>query len=134
VEKYGKVRQAHMKILRVRIACWIPKATNTLSECVILVASLLQQWLHEHTSVLRLMFVACLVTFKSYRIYLSVLRVPCDCLKDQLLVHNLLQIETTCVLCEVGRNIRILNKLMRVFGLAMTQAVIRRPLTAEAWV
>jgi hypothetical protein len=33
---------------RMRTACWIPKATNTQSEYVILIAFLLQQWLHEH--------------------------------------------------------------------------------------
>jgi hypothetical protein len=73
VEKYGKVRQAQTTILRVRIACWIPKATNTLSEYVILVACLLQQRLHEHTSLLRFTYVTCPVIFKSFRIYLSVI-------------------------------------------------------------
>jgi len=32
------------------IACWIPKATNTESECVIFFAFQLQQWLHERAS------------------------------------------------------------------------------------
>jgi len=31
---------------RMRIACWIPKATNTHSEYVILIVFPLQQWLH----------------------------------------------------------------------------------------
>jgi len=35
---------------RMRIACWIPKATDTHSEYVILVAFPLQQWLHENAS------------------------------------------------------------------------------------
>jgi len=30
------------------IACWIPKATNTHSDYVLLIAFLMQQWLHEH--------------------------------------------------------------------------------------
>jgi len=34
-------------IWRVRIACWIPKATNTHSEYVTLIAFRLQEWLHE---------------------------------------------------------------------------------------
>ena len=42
-----------MTIWRTRIACWIPKATDTHTDCVILVAFLLQQWLHEHASMLR---------------------------------------------------------------------------------
>ena len=33
-----------MTIWRMRIACWIPKATNTHSEYVILIALPLQQW------------------------------------------------------------------------------------------
>jgi len=43
-----------MTIWYMRIACWIPKPTNTHSQYVILVAFPLQQWLHECTSMLRL--------------------------------------------------------------------------------
>jgi hypothetical protein len=32
---------------RMRIACWMPNATNTRSEYVIRIAFPLQQWLHE---------------------------------------------------------------------------------------
>jgi hypothetical protein len=42
-----------MTIWRMRVACWIPKATNTHSEYVILVAFPLQKWLHERASMLR---------------------------------------------------------------------------------
>ena len=42
-----------MTIWRRRIACWIPKATKTHSEHVILIAFPQQQWLHEHASTLR---------------------------------------------------------------------------------
>jgi len=38
-------RTPQMKIWRMRIACWTPKATNTHTECVILVAFPLQQCL-----------------------------------------------------------------------------------------
>jgi len=41
-----------MTIRRMRIACWIPKATDTHSEYVIPVAFPLQQWLHERASLL----------------------------------------------------------------------------------
>jgi hypothetical protein len=37
-----------MTIWRMRIACWLPKATNTHSECVISIAFPLQKWLHEN--------------------------------------------------------------------------------------
>jgi len=36
-----------MTIWRMRIERWIPKATNTHSEYVVLIAFPLQQWLHE---------------------------------------------------------------------------------------
>jgi len=39
-------------------ACWIPKATNTQSECVILNAFPLQQWLRECASLLHYMHTA----------------------------------------------------------------------------
>jgi hypothetical protein len=44
-----------------RIACCIPKATNTCSEYAILIASPLHQWLHEPSSVLRYRYIARLV-------------------------------------------------------------------------
>jgi hypothetical protein len=50
-----------LTIWRMRIARWIPKATNTLSEYVILIAFPLQQWLHVRVSALRYAAVACLV-------------------------------------------------------------------------
>jgi len=50
-----------MTIWRMRIACWIPKGTNTLSEYVILIAFPLQQWLYERASVLRRTYTASLV-------------------------------------------------------------------------
>jgi hypothetical protein len=43
----------HMTIWRMRIACRIPKATDTNSEYVIIIALPLQQWLHERSSILR---------------------------------------------------------------------------------
>jgi hypothetical protein len=47
---------------RMRIACWIPKATNAHSGCVMLIAFLLQQWLHERAFLLRYTYIGCLVT------------------------------------------------------------------------
>ena len=49
-----------MTIWRMRIACWIPEATNAHSECVILIAFPLQQLLHERASLLRYPCVVCL--------------------------------------------------------------------------
>ena len=49
-----------MKKWRMRIAYWIPTATNTHSEYVILLALPLQQWFRERAS-LRHTYIACLV-------------------------------------------------------------------------
>jgi hypothetical protein len=40
-------------IRRLRRACWLPKATETHSEYVILIASPLREWLHERAVMLR---------------------------------------------------------------------------------
>jgi hypothetical protein len=45
-------------IRRMHIACWITKATNIHSEYVILIAFLLQHWLHERSSTLRYTYIA----------------------------------------------------------------------------
>ena len=50
-----------MTIWRMRIACWIPKATNTHSGYLMLIVFPQQQWLHERTSMLRYTPIACLV-------------------------------------------------------------------------
>ena len=42
-----------MTTRRMRIASWIPKATNIYSEYVTLIAFALQQWLHKRVSLLR---------------------------------------------------------------------------------
>ena len=52
-----------MTMWLTRIACWIHKATNTHSECVIPIAFPLQQWLQERTSMLRYTYSACLIFF-----------------------------------------------------------------------
>jgi len=48
-----------MTIWRMRIACWIPKASNTHSQYVILIAFPLQQWLHGRPSMLRYAYIDC---------------------------------------------------------------------------
>jgi len=54
--------RSQMTIWHMRIACWIPKATNTHSGCVMLIAFPLQQWLQERASILRFTYIACLVS------------------------------------------------------------------------
>ena len=50
-----------MTIWLMRIACWITSAKNTHPEYVILIAFPLQQRLHEHASMSRYAYIACLV-------------------------------------------------------------------------
>jgi hypothetical protein len=49
VEQY----RPQVTILRMRISCWIPKATNAYSEYAIPIAFPQQQRLHERSTVLR---------------------------------------------------------------------------------
>ena len=55
-----------MTIWDMRIACWVPTATNTLSEYVTLTAFPLQQWLHKRFSMLRYTYTACLVIYNNF--------------------------------------------------------------------
>ena len=54
-----------MTIWHMRIAGWIPKATNTYSEYVILISSSRQQWLHECALVLIYTYFSCLIVVTS---------------------------------------------------------------------
>jgi len=47
-----------MTMWRMRVACWIPKAIDTPSEYVILMAFNLQQWLHEFVSLSSFTYIA----------------------------------------------------------------------------
>ena len=57
-----------MRIRRMCIVCRIPKVTDTHTEYVILIAFPLQQWQHEHASILRLYIhlLPCCVCFYLY--------------------------------------------------------------------
>jgi hypothetical protein len=59
--------RVHITIWRMRIACWIPKATNTRSEYEILTAFPLQQWLYEHASMLLCTYIGCRVSYKIWQ-------------------------------------------------------------------
>jgi len=51
----------------MRIAFWIPKATNMHSEYAIIIASAQQQWLHDSASLLRHTYIAYLVNLNNDR-------------------------------------------------------------------
>jgi hypothetical protein len=57
-----------MTIWRMRIACWIPKATNTQSKYVMFITFALQQRLHERASLLHFSTVAALLLAESVKI------------------------------------------------------------------
>jgi hypothetical protein len=42
-----------MRIWRMRISYWVPKAINTHLDYIILISFSLQRWLHERATVLR---------------------------------------------------------------------------------
>ena len=46
----------------MHFACWITKATDTHSEYVTFIAFPQKQWLREHASMSRYMYIGCLVT------------------------------------------------------------------------
>jgi hypothetical protein len=54
-------------ICRMRIACWIPKATNAHTDSVLLIAFPLQQWLHSSSSMLPYTCNVCLVYNDFYK-------------------------------------------------------------------
>ena len=64
VENTVEPGRSQMAIWRRRIACWTPTSINTHSQCVIIIVSSLQQWLHERRSVLRYTDLACLFHIK----------------------------------------------------------------------
>ena len=53
-------------IRRMSIACWIPRATYTLSEYVIVITFTLQQWLQKCDSVLHCTYIASLVSVQVF--------------------------------------------------------------------
>jgi len=69
VEKYYRAWQATDDNImrRRRIACWIPKATNPHSGCVILITFPLRWWLQAHALMLHYKYIACPVIFHYYQ-------------------------------------------------------------------
>jgi hypothetical protein len=63
VENIVQPDRPQMTIWRKRIACWIPVATNTLSEYEIFIAFPVEQWLREDVSMLRYTHIVCLFIF-----------------------------------------------------------------------
>jgi len=60
VENVVQPDRPQMTVRRMRIACWITKATNTHAEYVVHTAFPLQPWWHEFASLLRCTYIASL--------------------------------------------------------------------------
>jgi hypothetical protein len=66
-KKFVERGRPQMTIWRLRIACWIPKATDTHSEYVIPISFPPQPWLHERAALLPDTYIGCLVLFSRAR-------------------------------------------------------------------
>ena len=74
-----------MTIWCMCLACQIPNATNTCSECVILMAFTLQQWLCKHVSLLRYTYIICLVYYLRHFSYNGM---KCYCLTGRAVLQQ----------------------------------------------
>ena len=65
MEKYGRAGEAtdDKIVRRLRIICWKSKATDTHSDCVILITFLRGQWLLKRASMLGYTYIVCLVIY-----------------------------------------------------------------------
>jgi hypothetical protein len=52
-----------MTIWCMRVACWVPKATNTHTGSVIIIVLPLQQWLHIRASMLRYTYIVSVAVY-----------------------------------------------------------------------
>jgi len=86
-----------MKTWYKRIACWIPKATNTHLQCVILIAFPLRQWLLERAWILRYAHFHC----PSYYIFLLFPRMWCLVVSDMIITI----IKARITLCTTVHNV-----------------------------
>jgi hypothetical protein len=71
--KYGKARQTTDDniTMRMRFASWVTKATNTHSECAILIVFQQQLWLSERASMLRYTHFFCLFIEYGYLVIVT---------------------------------------------------------------
>jgi hypothetical protein len=77
VEKYCRGGRTRMTIWRMRIACWVPRATNTNPGFVKLVDFPLQPWWHDRASLLHYKYTACVVNRNNIQCQKSVTTFPC---------------------------------------------------------
>jgi hypothetical protein len=122
MEKYGTARQAtdDNTIWRMRFACWISKATDTLSEYVILIGFPRQQWLRKRASMLRYTCIDSLVHYTSEWLDVALFK-----------RFHTVTAAPTCILHD-SRNPSWHSAQARNFS-SRTYNVIRNALTALIW-
>jgi hypothetical protein len=98
-------RRPQMTIWRMRIACWIPRATHRHLHHVLLIALPLQQWLHERASMLCYTYIACLVLY-STSMYASTQYITISnvCRLSKITLYSSLNsgsspVHATCLVC-----------------------------------
>jgi hypothetical protein len=108
-------------IRRVRILYWIPKATDTHSQCVILIAFPLQQWLRERSSMLCYTCIACLVCLREITVQLHTFIQIC-CLGAQICVQSL-PLRVWCGLIVVklstGKNCSVTDMMEEMYNITL---------------
>ena len=100
MEKYGNVGQATITIWRMRIACWIHKATDTRSEFVVLFAFALLKGLQASGSMLLYMYIAFIISTASTST-LDPFVTFCNLIKCEKYVCNNAQGIRMCLPCVV---------------------------------
>jgi hypothetical protein len=79
--KYGQTSHRwQCNTANARCMCWITKATNTHSECLIIIDFPMQQWLHKRASVLHYTYIASSVIWSQkviYNAYVIFIVTPC---------------------------------------------------------
>ena len=95
-ENIAERGRPHTTIWRIRSALWIPRATDTNSEYVILNDFPLEEWLNQRPSKFHYAYIACIVTdlvFLFISDFLSVILADPSCL-----FYNKLQLESKLLL------------------------------------
>ena len=108
-----------MTVWRMHIACWIPKATNTLSESVICIAFPPQLWLRKCATVFHCMYIAHLVDFSedcSSRSWLFLCYCNCELWKKNLWCLHSLMFFIVCCLASKICNLIIIQLSVSVLG------------------
>jgi len=111
-----------MIIWHMRVACWIPKATNIHSQYAILTAFALQQWLHERASMLLYTYIACIAITETGCVYCAVRTALLNVIKVNIILLRVNRVSVVCKSC----NIAVLHNEVSTFRLSPQGRTPRR--------